>query len=294
MKKFSIAILAATTFAAVLVHAAQEGGPAAAISAVVDHKNPLVWDAMEKTVSPAPGDTTANFQFWFTNTATTNISILSVYPGCGCTTANVPPMPWKIDAGTNGVIPASVDLKGKSGVLSKTITVNSSGGQQTLTLKIIMPKDPVAAMADRQRNIEMAKTDKQAVFKNDCARCHFTPVVGRTDGEEIYLAACAICHEPHAWAKASGKENEPHERNEMVPDLAALKNPTSKQFWKITVANGNNKPGTLMPAFSKRNGGPLDDAQMDALVEYLMKRFPHDPSKSAKAELTKPQSKAAQ
>jgi hypothetical protein len=38
------------------------------------------------------------------------------------------------------------------------------------------------------------------------------------------------------------------------------------------VAHG--KPGTLMPAFSAKEGGPLDNSQINSLVEYLTKTYP--------------------
>ena len=53
----------------------------------------------------------------------------------------------------------------------------------------------------------------------------------------------------------------------MVPDLHALKTPTNFEFWRIWIAHG--KPGSLMPAFSTTDGGPLSDMQIASLASYL-------------------------
>ena len=58
----------------------------------------------------------------------------------------------------------------------------------------------------------------------------------------------------------------------MVADLHNLKTPPNAEYWKFFIVNG--KPGTLMPAFAQAHGGPLSDAQVASLVEYLVKDFP--------------------
>jgi hypothetical protein len=52
-----------------------------------------------------------------------------------------------------------------------------------------------------------------------------------------------------------------------VPDLHALKTPTSLEFWRTWILHG--KPGSLMPAFSTTEGGPLNDMQIATLAQYL-------------------------
>jgi mono/diheme cytochrome c family protein len=56
----------------------------------------------------------------------------------------------------------------------------------------------------------------------------------------------------------------------MVPDLRALKKTTSRDYWLTWITHG--KPGTLMPAFAAQAGGPLTDAQIHALADYLHNR----------------------
>jgi mono/diheme cytochrome c family protein len=58
----------------------------------------------------------------------------------------------------------------------------------------------------------------------------------------------------------------------MVADLHTLKTPTNEDFWRTWIAHG--KPGSLMPAFSTAEGGPLNDMQIASLAAYLNAAIP--------------------
>jgi hypothetical protein len=68
----------------------------------------------------------------------------------------------------------------------------------------------------------------------------------------LYSVNCAVCHGLDGQGRigATLAKDWPSIR----PDLRI----------KETIVNGG--PGLLMPAWSKANGGPLDDAEIDALV----------------------------
>jgi mono/diheme cytochrome c family protein len=225
--------------------------------------NTLVWDSTSKETNAAADAGNAHFDFSFTNVSAGNVVILNVHTSCGCTTAQLPPLPWIIPAGTNGQIGANVNFAGKSGTLLKTMTVTSDKGFQTLTLKITIlpPVVPTQSEADRARALEMAKADRQAVFRGDCATCHVKPGEGKY-GKALYDAVCGICHE--------GKD-----RATMVPDLHNIKTPTNVDFWQTWTAHG--KAGSLMPAFSTADGGPLSDMQIASLAGYLNMTIPSPP-----------------
>ena len=53
----------------------------------------------------------------------------------------------------------------------------------------------------------------------------------------------------------------------MVPDLKALRHPTNADYWKTWIASG--RVGSMMPAFSQKEGGPLSNEQIELLVTYL-------------------------
>jgi mono/diheme cytochrome c family protein len=116
--------------------------------------------------------------------------------------------------------------------------------------------------ADRQKNQELAKADRQAIFKNDCASCHSEKGKGLF-GAALYKADCAICHDAE-------------HRASFVPDIAALNRPPDTNYWLTTIAKGVEKPGSLMPAFAQEHGGPLTKEQVDSLVAYMITDYPKD------------------
>jgi len=220
----------------------------------------LAWDGTTKEANVTANDVTAHFVFSFTNIFTNPVVILSVRPSCGCTTAKLPPLPWTLEPGTNGQMEATVNLAGKSGTLFKTLAVNTDKGSKTLMLKIIIQPFvmPKMSEADRARNLKIATADRQAVFRGECASCHVQRGEGQY-GKALYDADCAICHESESRAT-------------IVPDLRALKTPTNFEFWRIWIAHG--KPGSLMPAFSTVDGGPLSEMQITSLAAYLTGAIP--------------------
>ncbi|MEJ0089469.1 MAG: DUF1573 domain-containing protein [Limisphaerales bacterium] len=220
----------------------------------------LAWDDLVKSTEAAADQAQARFTFSLTNVSADHVAIVSVHPSCGCTTAQLPPMPWILAPGTNGQINLTVNLAGKTGTLLKTVNVATDKGSKTLSLqiKILPPVIPTLSDADRMRGMELAKADRQAVFKNDCVTCHVKPAEGKY-GKALYEAACGICHEAE-------------HRASMVPDLHTLKTPTNEQFWQTWIAHG--KPGTLMPAFATTEGGPLNDMQIASLAAYLNVTIP--------------------
>jgi cytochrome c553 len=215
----------------------------------------LTWDGTSKETNVVANAATADFVFSFTNISAGPVVILNVHPSCGCTTAKLPPLPWTIAPGTNGQIGVTVNLAGKSGTLYKTVNVSTSKGSKMLLVKITIPPPvtPTLTDADRARGVAMAKVDRQAVFRGDCAICHEKPGEDRYS-KALYDAVCAVCHEGG-------------HRATMVPDLHALKTPTNLEFWQTWIAHG--KPGSLMPAFATTDGGPLSDMQIASLANYL-------------------------
>ena len=220
----------------------------------------LAWNNTSQSTNAAADDTQAHFVFDFTNLSPENVVIMDVHPSCGCTTAQLPPLPWTIPPGAHEQIPVTVNIAGKSGSLFKTVNVATDQGSKTLMLRInILPvAAPTMTDADRARGIAVAKIDRQAVFQDDCATCHVKPGEGKY-GKALYDAVCAICHEAE-------------HRATMVPDLHALKSATNDEFWRTWIAHG--KAGSFMPAFSTAEGGPLSDMQIASLAAYLDSAIP--------------------
>jgi mono/diheme cytochrome c family protein len=220
----------------------------------------MTWDKTMVTTN-VPADTAqAHVRFSFTNVTSDTITIADVHGSCSCTTPELPPLPWRIPAGSNGQIGATVNIAGKYGTVVKSVHVGTDKGSRDLYIQITIlpPKIPVLTDADRARQMAIAKVDRQAVFKNDCAVCHEKRGENRYD-KALFDADCGICHESK-------------NRASMVPDLNTLKAPTNDDFWRVWIEHG--KAGSFMPAFSKSDGGPLDDFQIASLIRYLSAAYP--------------------
>jgi mono/diheme cytochrome c family protein len=256
MKFFRLLRLCFATLAATL---AARADPPPVLIASTD-SNPLVWDAMEKQ-QVLPGMTNlAVFTFWVTNNSTSEAVIGSVVAECDCTVIDAGKVfPWTIAPGKGGPLNIRVNIRGRFGDFVKTVTVHSAHGPQVLTVSMKIPLTPAPSnVSVRQRDLMMAKADRQALFRGSCAVCHAAPTAGLT-GAALFTKACAICHQAET-------------RAEMVPDLAALKHPTDADHWRRWITSG--KAGTVMPAFAHGEGGILNPSQIESLVEYAMKKFP--------------------
>ena len=225
----------------------------------------LKWDAEVKEYKATAGENNARFTFWLTNVSSADVMVNDVRTSCGCTVAQLPSKPWKISPGDNGPIEVTVNLIGKSGLIAKGISVDTTAGFKQLTVKVDIPAMPILTAGtmngdDRMKNMQMALTNRQVVFKNqECAKCHAEPAKGKTDGRLVYTAVCATCHNSHLRAAA-------------VPDLRALNHPTDAAYWRQWIAHG--REGSMMPAFAESEGGPLNEQQINALVDFMVKAFP--------------------
>jgi mono/diheme cytochrome c family protein len=219
----------------------------------------LSWANDRLHASPKPTDLTADFSFAFSNISDSEIVIDHVKASCSCTAARLPAQPWNLPPHTNGQIGVTVNLKGKQGDFEKTVTVffgNSNVPPKVLKVTVTMPDRKKM----RNDNMMIAQTDRQAVFKGECAKCHAEPARTAT-GMALYHEICGVCHEAHPRAS-------------MVPDLRLIsQHPTDYTFWKTNIAYG--KPGTLMPAFAMSQGGPLTDEQIDMLAKAIDKAYPY-------------------
>jgi mono/diheme cytochrome c family protein len=255
--------------------------PTAAIAPAAPVHNPFApadpniikWDADTKESTSKPGEADAKYTFWLTNVSSSVVLINSVRTSCGCTVAKLPAQPWHIPPGSNGPIEVTLSLAGKSGLISKGVTVDTSAGIKQLTIRCTIPSSgPVApgsvpvmqsgtmGDAERLKNMQLAMADRQVVFKNqDCAKCHAEPARNKTDGRLLYAGVCATCHNSH-------------HRAAMVPDLRTLQHPTDADYWRQWIMHG--KPGSMMPAFAESEGGPLNEQQVNALVDFMLKAFP--------------------
>lgn len=255
-----VACLAATTALHASTPAATTPPPASqALVVAPAEEMGLQLDAVRKEQTLKPGEESCVFTFAVKNISKADLVINQVRTSCGCTIAQLPSQPWKLAPGASGNITLTVDVRGKSGTLIKTATIDLPTTYKHFSFIVHIPAstNPQTAMTDRERNMQLAAKNRQAVFHGDCARCHLEPTKGR-QGVGLYVTACSICHDAE-------------HRASMVPDLHAIKRPDDREYWRTLISQG--KPGSLMPAFAQEHGGPLSKDQIDSLVDYLVSEF---------------------
>jgi len=227
-------------------------------------ENILTWDAVAKAHNAKPGEQDIGFEFRFQNKTSGEIRIKRADSSCGCTVARLPNLPWIITAGQKGGIPVTMDIRGKSGIITKTITIVTDKGIILLKARVAIGSTSKTltkrSKEERAANLRAAAQNRQAIFQGKCVDCHVKPTVGK-QGKQLYATACGICHE--------SKNRAP-----FVPDLRPLANGKDKQYWQQWTAQ--SKPNTLMPAFAKEHGGSLDEKQIKSLVAYLLRIFPRE------------------
>jgi len=226
----------------------------------------LTWDSLGKRYQSRLDELDIKFEFHFLNKTKKEISIKRTFTSCGCTVAKLPTTPWVIKPGQKGSIPITMDVRGKSGVIEKQTTVITDLGNVILTTKVAIgavrssSKPRKRSKEERAENLKLAAQNRQAIFQNNCVECHVEPTKGKR-GRQLYATACGICHD--ATNRAS-----------FVTELRAISKGKKQAYWEQWIKD--SKPGTLMPAFAKENGGPLDDSQIKSLVAYLIRVFPRE------------------
>ncbi len=230
-------------------------------------KKILNWDSLGKRHQSSPDELDVGFEFHFQNKMDKEVRITRAFTSCGCTVAKLPKTPWIINPGQKGTIPITMDLRGKTGIIIKESTIITNLGTIILTTKVSIGSANGSLVVKRARsaeeraaNLRLAVKNRQAVFQQDCIECHVKPTIGKR-GKQLYATACGICHDAI-------------NRAPFVTELRALSKGKDKAYWNMWITD--SKSGSLMPAFAKKHGGPLDDLQIKSLVAYLTRIFPRE------------------
>ncbi len=218
----------------------------------------LEWDAVEKSYTSGRGETEAVIPFTVMNRSAQPVEMRSAATSCHCTSVEFPREPWVLAPGASDTLHVRVDLRSRRGGLNKTIYLETSAGEEILLVHVQIPPPPAV---QREMNREFAQADRQAVLRGDCATCHVAPAAGK-HGAELFAAMCLVCHGASP-------------RAEMVPDLMKPTVHRDAAYWTKWIREGG--PKTLMPAFARENGGPLDRDQVESLVAFLTASLPAGP-----------------
>jgi mono/diheme cytochrome c family protein len=186
------------------------------------------------------------------NTGGKSLQIKKVDASCGCTVVKV----------ENNLVPpggftrlkVTLDTSIKLGPVKKTITVYSNDPESPKT-DLFLTANVIADMK-KVHDGKVAVKDPLVLFKGECATCHVNKGVGKT-GMALFQADCAMCHGLNAQGAVAGALTD-----------TDLNDPKEQARLRKIISEGAPHTPT-MPPFSKKHGGPLTDAEIDSLVNYL-------------------------
>jgi len=136
LKLLAAGCIAGLVLGATALLAAGEAGGLQQTGHAPSTNDVLVWDNITKSTNVVADATDAGFVFNFTNLTSGKIVITDVQTSCGCTTVEIPRLPWTIVSGTNGQIAVSVNLSGEEGTIMKTVYVDTDKGAEMLTVNV--------------------------------------------------------------------------------------------------------------------------------------------------------------
>jgi hypothetical protein len=164
------------------------------------------------------------------------LNIEKVDTSCGCTIVNATEDP--IAPGETTRVRVTIDTRGKMGDISKELKLFTSGSG-----------DPhVLTLTGKVEHFGEGMSDPSVIFQGDCASCHVGLNVEKKEGQVLYNSVCFLCHKGGLGQEAAIS--------------VGLSNVIAKGM-----------PGTSMPGFSKKAGGPLNMEQVDSLADYVREKF---------------------
>lgn len=149
-----------------------------------------------------------------------------------------------IAPGGEGTIKAVVQTDNERGIITKTVQVRTNS-----------PERPLVILRLRARvidNYHSGVMRAEEIFRSPCRGCHVERGIGRL-GADLFRADCLMCH-----------------RVGMIgPSITALRKIPDDRL-KKGIENG--VADSMMPGFSFKVGGPLTNAQIRSLVDYIKKK----------------------
>jgi mono/diheme cytochrome c family protein len=146
----------------------------------------------------------------------------------------------RLKPGEEGSIRVIVDLRGKQGIYSKTMQVYTNDPVTPVTTLFVK-----ITVEDR---VHLNQYEATQIFAGNCRTCHVDDGTGKA-GWELFKADCFMCHN-------AGRNT-------------CLSTMSKKPAGEVLKSLKEGVPNTLMPGFDSKNGGPLDDAQIESLIELI-------------------------
>jgi hypothetical protein len=176
--------------------------------------------------------------FEFLNSGDTDLLIEKVVATSGSTKAVASSK--EIKPGEKGSISVVVDMRGKKGFFVKTVDVYTND-----------PVTPVTTLSVKihvKDRIHLGQYNAIEIFTEKCSECHVDQGKGKT-GWDLFKADCFMCHNAGKNTSLSTMSKKP--RSEM---LKAIR---------------EGVDNTLMPGFDVRHGGPLNDTEINSLIDLI-------------------------
>lgn len=175
-----------------------------------------------------------DFNVVLKNTSGRTLNILSVDPTCVYVEASADKT--SVGSGETVRITVRVDARNNIGKITKVIEIRTDA----------FPEPHMLTIRGTITHPVYDRDHLEAIFQPDCKKCHMSTQVQSLRGEQLYDAVCYACHK--------GARN--------------LKTTSGDQA-ATTIEKGLHRK---MPAFIDASKGPLSRAQIDSLIEFIMRK----------------------
>jgi hypothetical protein len=175
----------------------------------------------------------------FENTGPEPLIIRKIGHSCGCIATAA--SGTTIAPGAKGTIAIRFDTKFLKGSVVKFVYVFTNDPRYNPAILKIK--------ANVTDDYHTTKYPADKIFYEPCARCHVSKGVG-LKGRSLFYADCLMCHRQGVAGPS-------------LTDLTKLSGPQLKD----RIESG--KAGSKMAPFSISRGGPLNDAEVNSIVEYI-------------------------
>lgn len=146
----------------------------------------------------------------------------------------------RLKPGEKGKINVSVDIRGRLGKITKTITVYTNDPVKQATTLYIRMNIKDRAHLDRYAAGE--------IFGGKCRGCHVDQGKGKT-GWDLFKADCFMCHNAGTNASLTAMSKKPREY--------------------LSKAIREGVDNTVMPGWYETNSGPLDEGDIESLLDLI-------------------------
>ena len=146
----------------------------------------------------------------------------------------------RLGPGERGKINVSVDIRGKTGHISKTVQVYTNDPANPVTkLTVTM------YIKDR---VHLNQYKAMEIFSEKCRGCHIDEGKGKK-GWDLFKADCFMCHNAGKNTSLTGMSKKP------------------KDYLLRVIRQGLDN--TVMPGWAAKANGPLDDAEINSLIDLI-------------------------